>query len=224
MKSMADEAAQKAKELRLRTLREKVHGKKATTKTDGASDAKPTAEGSKRRSSISSLKSDEGRAPGMQCPTTGAWRHSAQADAVRETLQSPLDSTWKQGAPATGPTGALAHRRLSAQPASETAVKQAESALAIKEEPEKNEETEEDKKAEPAAATKDVAKAPGSKAEEPDKEQAKKEESEEDDDEEEEEDSDDAEEDKSEEDPEEESGKEKEAPNAKGKEQEQEEA
>ncbi|PHH76514.1 hypothetical protein CDD80_1485 [Ophiocordyceps camponoti-rufipedis] len=77
IRSVADEAAQKAKALRTKTLREKVHGKQ-TPNTTPPSEPPVTA-------------------PGLQCPSTAAW-----PPCNDDSLQSPGSACWsgRQSEPA----------------------------------------------------------------------------------------------------------------------------
>lgn len=104
VRSVADEAAQKAKELRLRALREKVHGKGATSDTKKAvaaaddageksetkaasSDAEPAAATNQQ-----SETPDATAAQCLQSPTSRVWKGSATA---REPVQSPTSARWR---------------------------------------------------------------------------------------------------------------------------------
>lgn len=172
-RSVAEEAAQKAKDTaarakkaKLEALREKVHGKKAEAgeEEEGAEADAPTKEMS-QLSVAASTSSSTSAAPvgaGLQSPTSGAWKDSGAGDntslgAALHTVQSPTTATWKahQG----GETFAGAK----VASASAEQIEEVESKEAIKEEPE-SEEKEEDV-AKPADQVKDVAEAAeGSKA------------------------------------------------------------
>lgn len=100
MRSVADEAAQKAKELRLKSLREKVHGK-------GAGDKKPeekkdAATKEDKELAVATPKKDAvgTSTPGLQSPTSGKWKTDSSTPV--EDIQSPRSSTWKP-AVATAP-------------------------------------------------------------------------------------------------------------------------
>lgn len=150
MRSVADEAAQKAKELRLKSLREKVHGKK--TESDAApaepTTPKKTTAADKEEDLETKPGSSDSKAAAMQSPTSGTWKDASPADpAAREPVQSPTRGRWRRG------SGDLSARVASA---SEVEVQNIESETAIKEEAglEKEEErkgkaeTETEKKAE----------------------------------------------------------------------------
>ncbi|KAK2672278.1 hypothetical protein RAB80_012357 [Fusarium oxysporum f. sp. vasinfectum] len=89
VRSVADEAAQKAKELRLKTLREKVHGKDGAKAKKEDTSAKDT--GKSKESETPAAKTD-----GIQSPTSGSW---AETDAGRNAIQSPTSGTWKESGP-----------------------------------------------------------------------------------------------------------------------------
>ncbi|KAI0164894.1 hypothetical protein GGR57DRAFT_215971 [Xylariaceae sp. FL1272] len=111
IKSIAEEAAQKAKKVQLERLREKVHGKKekdTPTTVDGKDKensqldaAAPTTPHKKEESpsvdvteGISELSISGAAA--LQSPTTGTWRGGQSADGgAQPSLQSPTSGTWK---------------------------------------------------------------------------------------------------------------------------------
>jgi hypothetical protein len=111
IRSIADEAAQKAKELRLQSLREKVHGKKdqeesgakkGDAATDAAAEAPPAPAASEEafnRPDGSPTRSSEdsgGSKPpaGLQSPTTATWKTPSSPENLREILQSPTSTSW----------------------------------------------------------------------------------------------------------------------------------
>ncbi|KAJ4162682.1 hypothetical protein NW754_014101 [Fusarium falciforme] len=124
VRSVADEAAQKAKDLRLKALREKVHGK------DGAKPAAEKAEASKEtpktpaKATPSSSKTD-----GLQSPTSGSW---TETDAAKNAVQSPTSGTWKE----TGAGSLSSLKGATVSAASKDKIKAVEAKTAIKEEPE----------------------------------------------------------------------------------------
>ncbi|KZL81026.1 protein disulfide oxidoreductase domain protein [Colletotrichum incanum] len=160
-RSIADEAAKKAKELRLQSLRDKVYGKKeekaaegkkpetdassvTTTesekKMEAITDASKTPE-TPRKPSVASTSSgssvQSAKPAGLQSPTTGSWGAAATTmnpDALRETLQSPTTARWKPsdvGKPVT------VHMGAAVASASQEEIAAVEKAEAIKEEPDK---------------------------------------------------------------------------------------
>ncbi|KAK6079114.1 neurofilament protein H, form H2 [Seiridium cupressi] len=113
-KSIAEEAAQKARQVRLDGLRAKVHGtankdKEAAASKDGAEDEKKaTATPLNKETSAADSSTGLTRgaaegadktagAGGLQSPTTGAWKTTSQEDNLRNVLQSPTSGTWKSG-------------------------------------------------------------------------------------------------------------------------------
>ncbi|KEY70030.1 hypothetical protein S7711_04045 [Stachybotrys chartarum IBT 7711] len=130
IRSVADEAAQKAKELRLKSLREKVHGKNSESSTTAAT-ASTTSDDKVKKTVV---ERDGSSTPGLQSPTSGAWKQSSRDDALRETLQSPTSAAWKSGAIGAGPAAAKSGAEVAV--ASNVEIKAVEKAMAIKEEPE----------------------------------------------------------------------------------------
>ncbi|KAG6042054.1 hypothetical protein E4U41_006175 [Claviceps citrina] len=117
IRSVADEAAQKAKELRLKSLREKVQGKQAG---DGNGDNKsatgrpktPDAAYTPQRGQDKALDGEATKPAGLQSPTSGAWKsHSPGGrDSLAETAQSPRSGKWRPRSlvcAATGHDGAV---------------------------------------------------------------------------------------------------------------------
>ncbi|KAH7159884.1 hypothetical protein B0J13DRAFT_115532 [Dactylonectria estremocensis] len=162
VRSVADEAAQKAKELRLKSLREKVHGK------DGAKAKEATKENKSKDSPKTPKKSTSGanNVEGLQSPTSGSWGAAADEDVAQGVIQSPTSATWKQGTTFSSLHGATVAT------VTEEKIKEVEKECAIKEEPEDSEEDsddegdeEEEKKdaTKPAAAAKAVDKKAQSK-------------------------------------------------------------
>ncbi|KAG6068766.1 hypothetical protein E4U32_007631 [Claviceps aff. humidiphila group G2b] len=102
MRSVADEAAQKAKELRLKSLREKVHGKKA----DSDAGAEPASKASTSNIDTSHTKEDtvtEKSTPaGLQSPTSSTWQNK---DAGSLIPQSPTSGKWRP----SSLVGAMSH-------------------------------------------------------------------------------------------------------------------
>jgi hypothetical protein len=106
IKSIADEAAAKAKQLHLQSLRDKVHGKGGAKRDEEKNKAveapaskAPGKDGKgdetlEAKMSSVSISSDS-KLSGLQSPTSSAWKQSASFDALRETLQSPTTTSWK---------------------------------------------------------------------------------------------------------------------------------
>ncbi|KAG6028937.1 hypothetical protein E4U40_000751 [Claviceps sp. LM458 group G5] len=94
MRSVADEAAQKAKELRLKSLREKVHGKKA----DSDAGTESASKASTSNTDISHIKKDtatkKSTPAGLQSPTSSTWQNK---DAGSLIPQSPTSGKWRPG-------------------------------------------------------------------------------------------------------------------------------
>ncbi|KAI0409758.1 hypothetical protein F4802DRAFT_161981 [Xylaria palmicola] len=115
IRSLAEEAAQKAKKAQLDRLREKVHGKKDAPPSTPAVESKdkenkkpatasPTTP--KKEASAVDLASeglgaltiggDGSATAGLQSPTTGKWGSgTAPVGAIQPLLQSPTTGTWK---------------------------------------------------------------------------------------------------------------------------------
>ncbi|RSL67845.1 hypothetical protein CEP51_012613 [Fusarium floridanum] len=128
VRSVADEAAQKAKDLRSKALREKVHGKDAAKPAAGKAGAgkatpKTPVKASPAKATPSSSKTD-----GLQSPTSSSW---TETDAAKNAVQSPTSGTWKESA---GSLSSLKGATVSA--ASKDEIKAVEAKTAIKEEPE----------------------------------------------------------------------------------------
>ncbi|KAJ0159965.1 Uncharacterized protein CTA2_8817 [Colletotrichum tanaceti] len=160
-RSIADEAAKKAKELRLQSLRDKVYGKKdeksaedkkpetdassvatvrSEKKVEIAADASETPD-TPRKSSVASANSassiQSAKLAGLQSPTTGSWGAVAtttNSDTLRETLQSPTTARWK---PSDDNKPVTVHMDAAVASASQEEIAAVENAEAIKEEPDK---------------------------------------------------------------------------------------
>ncbi|KAK1714879.1 uncharacterized protein CLUP02_05997 [Colletotrichum lupini] len=199
--SIADEAAKRAKEIRLKLLREKVQAaadKRAEDEAAAASaatttaaepekkaEAKAAAEPTTatpetpRKPSVASTGSDSSaqsaKPLGLQSPTTGSWGITANtatnADALRETLQSPTTARWK---PSDVDKPVTVHMGAEVASASQEEIAAVEKAEAIKEEPSQENSDEEDSEKKKIA---EVEKAQVIK-EEPEKEEASKKEEE----------------------------------------------
>ncbi|EFZ00801.1 protein disulfide oxidoreductase domain protein [Metarhizium robertsii] len=135
MRTVADEAAQKAKELNLKSLREKVHG---TRVNDGSleSSSEPAIADSKSRTEDGEKTTDikEQKPPGLQSPTSTAWKNKSGEDFLRETVQSPTSGRWRPNS--VDATGVKTHNGARVVAASPEEIKQIEREQKIKEEPE----------------------------------------------------------------------------------------
>ena len=129
MRSVADEAAQKAKELRLKSLREKVHGKKTESGAAGTEPSTPKkmAAADEEENIEAKPGSGDHDAAGLQSPTSGTWTDASHTDSAREPLQSPTSGRWRRGSVGTN---------APLESASEAGAKKIESDAAIKEEAE----------------------------------------------------------------------------------------
>ncbi|KAG6262575.1 hypothetical protein E4U49_003007 [Claviceps purpurea] len=94
MRSVADEAAQKAKEIRLKSLREKVHGKKA----DSDAGAEPASKATMSNTDTAQIKettiTEKSTPAGLQSPTSSTWQNK---DAGSLIPQSPTSGKWRPG-------------------------------------------------------------------------------------------------------------------------------
>ncbi|KAG6141814.1 hypothetical protein E4U28_002908 [Claviceps purpurea] len=94
MRSVADEAAQKAKEIRLKSLREKVHGKKA----DSNAGAEPASKATTSNTDTAQIKettiTEKSTPAGLQSPTSSTWQNK---DAGSLIPQSPTSGKWRPG-------------------------------------------------------------------------------------------------------------------------------
>ncbi|KAF4341397.1 cylicin I [Fusarium beomiforme] len=131
IRSVADEAARKAKELRSKALRAKVHGKDGAEPKKDDKSAKET--GKSKESDTPAAKVD-----GIQSPTSSSW---AETNAGRNAIQSPTSGTWKDSG-----SGSIASLKRASVEVSPDEAKTIEAKTAIKEEPEleKNAETKSD--------------------------------------------------------------------------------
>ncbi|GAO19504.1 uncharacterized protein UV8b_06596 [Ustilaginoidea virens] len=96
LRSVADEAAQKAKDLRLKALRDKVDGKGTKTESESSSSNKTTLPGQGNDEEKSKANKDDPR-PGMQSPTSAAWKKQSEQGVTREMEQSPSSGKWRSG-------------------------------------------------------------------------------------------------------------------------------
>ncbi|KAL7629447.1 hypothetical protein AAE478_000967 [Parahypoxylon ruwenzoriense] len=164
--SIAEEAAKKAKQVHLNSLREKVYGKKDKDGADAAKDAKPASSNPAKKDPVESAseglsslsisadgrkEKEKAKAVGgaaLQSPTTGTWRAGAPSDkdddggVLRQVLQSPTSGTWK----ADGALSEYHGSTIAAASAEEIAA--VEKAEAIPEASSEEEEDDEDEKEE----------------------------------------------------------------------------
>lgn len=102
MRSVADEAAQKAKELRLKSLREKVHGKKPGGDGDSSTSSKTTADEDASDPREKVAADEDRKTAGLQSPTSGAWKNKSGKESVPETAQSPTSGKWRRASDFNG--------------------------------------------------------------------------------------------------------------------------
>ncbi|KAK4453324.1 hypothetical protein QBC34DRAFT_202695 [Podospora aff. communis PSN243] len=179
IRSVAEEAAQKAKDLRLQSLREKVYGKGGKPPADGEkdNDKEPTTASTKKPEAAkneSSEEEEEGsseeessedekpnpksdpRAAGLQSPTSTGWKTGPGATTNLGSLQSPTTTSWKPtdvDAPITSFLGSPL------QIASAEEIAAVERAETIKEVPEEEErDSEDEESSEEEEEEKEVAK------------------------------------------------------------------
>ena len=88
IRSIAEEAAAKAKQVHLQSLRDKVHGKGNTPSASSS----PTSPSATAKSPTSATSASSGLAEGLQSPTTSGWK--APAD-ISQSVQSPTTTSWK---------------------------------------------------------------------------------------------------------------------------------
>ncbi|KAK2592232.1 hypothetical protein QQS21_010084 [Conoideocrella luteorostrata] len=139
MRSVADEAAQKANELRLKSLREKVHGKKADGESKPPSLSQTTTKPDELKEQDKSKEQKEDKSPGLQSPTSSAWKNKSGEDAFRETVQSPTSGKWRPGSTAGGVT----YKGAAVLAAERKEIDKVENEYKIEEEPELEKEVEE---------------------------------------------------------------------------------
>ncbi len=123
IRSIAEEAAAKAKELHLQSLRKKVYGnrqpcrrrrqeiRRRHSRRQGTRDERgrnpppkedePGLDSQLSRLTVADSAAQPAAPPGLQSPTTGKWKDgssdvaTADAASLRETLQSPTSTKWK---------------------------------------------------------------------------------------------------------------------------------
>lgn len=155
--SVAEEAANKAKQLRLQALRAKVQSAKKDNPEGAAGvekegDNKVDTESlTKEVSQLSVATTSTGA--GLQSPTTGAWKATETSggsigQALR-TVQSPTSSSWKPAAETSLAEETFAGARVASASAEE--IKKVEKETAIKEESEPDEEEKKKKEKEEEA-------------------------------------------------------------------------
>jgi len=140
IRSIADEAAQKAKELRLQSLRDKVHGKKDKEDKTVAAEVPPAASEEPTPSKASPEASPtrgsvDGKPPaGLQSPTTATWKRPSSTEDLREMLQSPTSTSWQSTSHMESGSVTSLHGSL-VENASEEEIAAIERAETIKEDP-----------------------------------------------------------------------------------------
>jgi len=150
VRSIAEEAAARAKQVHLQSLRDKVHGKAdAEKKKENAAPAPTTPEKKKPAlpattaslsKEISELTLSPAAAAGLQSPTTGAWRDGAAAGGPGgpglRTLQSPTSTSWR---PADVDPPVTSYQGARLESASSEEIAAIEKAQAIEERPDEEE-------------------------------------------------------------------------------------
>lgn len=129
LRTVADEAARKAKELRLNSLRQKVHSSKPVSQ--------PAPELSSPNEPPLSVDTSENAGPSetlsiRQSSESCAWEASSPID--HSSVQSPTSGRWLRDA--AGSNTPLTYRGATVALASEAEIQRLESETAIKEEPE----------------------------------------------------------------------------------------
>ncbi|KAG5949638.1 hypothetical protein E4U53_005799 [Claviceps sorghi] len=95
MRSVADEAAQKAKEIRLKSLREKVHGKATDGNAEPQSSSKTAAANPDTPRVEEEAPAQKSKPAGLQSSTTATREDKSRQDFVPETVQSPTTGKWR---------------------------------------------------------------------------------------------------------------------------------
>ncbi|KAK4111952.1 hypothetical protein N656DRAFT_790099 [Canariomyces notabilis] len=150
VRSVAEEAAQKAKQLRLQSLRDKVHGKGSSAAPSSSASGPPPPppppeQPTKDDANVTSAESSKSPPPaaaGLQSPTSSGWKGpGADISTMTTLLQSPQSTSWKPAnvePPVTELHGSVVQR------ASAEEIAAVERAETIKEEPEEEEEEKDD--------------------------------------------------------------------------------
>lgn len=152
--SIADEAAQRAKTLRLQSLREKVYGKKEDE--EEAKDHGDSKIEKERKPPLSPLPSalleppksppvSDSKITLLQSPTTATWKAHSSTEELHDVLQSPNSTSW-QPTHVDPPITSLHGSKV--ENVSEEDIEAIERAETIKEEPEAEEEAEKEEKEE----------------------------------------------------------------------------
>ncbi|KAK3995409.1 hypothetical protein QBC44DRAFT_25463 [Cladorrhinum sp. PSN332] len=144
IRSIAEEAAQKAKQSQLQALRDKVHGAKA------ASSSASSEKKDEKENTAPASKSDV--PAGLQSPTSTGWKAPA-ATTIASNLQSPTTTSWKP-TDVDPPVKELHGSPIAS--ASKEEIKAIENAEAIKEEEEESS-SEEERSEEGKEKSKDAA-------------------------------------------------------------------
>ncbi|KAK3942753.1 hypothetical protein QBC46DRAFT_379348 [Diplogelasinospora grovesii] len=136
IRSIAEEAAQKAKQVQLQALRNKVAKGKETEQSKLKETEKETKEPTTTKEET--IKDVPAAASGLQSPTSGGWKDSA---AAARSLQSPTSTSWK---PTDVEKPITSHMGATLESASKEDIAAVERAETIKEEPEKQGEDDDD--------------------------------------------------------------------------------
>ncbi|KAK4464922.1 hypothetical protein QBC42DRAFT_196199 [Cladorrhinum samala] len=156
IRSIAEEAAQKAKQASLQALRDKVHGSKSSSssepnkkdeKKENAAPAPSVHTAAATATTTTKTTTTTGETPaGLQSPTSTGWKSAAVKDAASLTgaVQSPTTSSWKPTD--VDPPVKELHGSLIAEAAKEV-IEAIERAETIKEEEEEDDSEDEKDKA-----------------------------------------------------------------------------
>lgn len=218
--SIAEEAAKKAKQVHLDSLRAKVYGKKdGSGASTGSKESLSRSSTDSARESMNNLSlKDKDKAKdkeagkekakgeaGLQSPTTGTWKGGVPAeDNLRQVLQSPTTGTWKEGGKTEEFQGAVVENASKAEIAAVEKAEAIPEATSSEEEEEEEEEDSSEEESEEEDEKKVVVKETKKEVAVPKKETKKKESEDDDDDDDDEDDDDDDDEEESSEEEEEE--------------------
>ncbi|KAJ4297089.1 hypothetical protein N0V88_004006 [Collariella sp. IMI 366227] len=93
VRSIAEEAAAKAKQIRLQNLREQVHGKGASSSSSTSKDTTSSPSPKPTTTTSEPKPSSPASAAGLQSPTSSGWKGPSGPPA--STMQSPTSGSWK---------------------------------------------------------------------------------------------------------------------------------
>ncbi|KAI1082749.1 hypothetical protein F5B20DRAFT_577828 [Whalleya microplaca] len=168
--SIAEEAAKRAKQVHLNSLRQKVYGNKGDGKDKGkGSDASSTksktssgaSDTSSVRESLDKMSISDKKAAGaaaLQSPTTGSWKGGVPSEEnLRPVLQSPNSSTWKTGDAAKESPGSEA-KTASKKDAAATKKAEASPEASSSDEEDSEDDDDEEESSEEESSEEDVSK------------------------------------------------------------------